>query len=100
MVGIRTDGLSPMQLGRLNAALEKRSRYSGEVRTLREHVATLRGEKREWDGMADWNRTKFNRMNAKEQAAYEAKLKARRYYSVDGWVVPKIVYDAVEGSEG
>ena len=95
MIIICTEGLTPMQLGRLNAALDKRWRFGDKIRTLRERVLGLRGEKREWDGMCDYNRLKFNRMSGKEQVAYEARLKARRYYTVDGFQVPKIVYDAV-----
>lgn len=97
MATINTANLTPMQLGRLNAALDKLARYDGEVRTLRAHIATLGGDKQEWSGMCDWSRSRFNAMNAKEQRAYEERLKARRYYTVDGWRVPKIVYDAVVG---
>lgn len=96
MATLNTETLNPMQLGRLNAALAKRARYSGEVRTLAEHLATLKGEKKEGDGMIDWNRTRFNRMNGAEQREYEARLKARRYFYVDGWQVPKIVWDVVQ----
>lgn len=98
MAKIITDGLTPMQLGRLNKSLAKLARYDGEVRSLRDHVATLKGVKTEFDGMVDWSRTRFNRMNGAQQAAYEASLRARRYFAVDGWTVPKIVYDAVEGT--
>jgi hypothetical protein len=98
MATIQTSNLSPMQLGRLNIALDKRYRFDGVVMTLREKIEASEGVKREWDGMADWSRTKFNRMSGAEQRAYEAKLKARRYYTVDGTVVPKIVHDAVVGT--
>ena len=96
MATINTTGLTPMQLGRLNVALDKRYRFDEDVRTLREHIATLKGEKREWDGMCDWSRTRFNRMSGDEQRRYEARLKARRYYTIDGFTVPNIVWDVVE----
>jgi hypothetical protein len=97
MARIITDNLTPMQIGRLNKALAKLYRIeSGEVVTLRTYVERADGIKREWDGMCDWSRSKFNRMTGKEQAAYEAMLKARRYYVIDGMIVPKIVYDACE----
>jgi hypothetical protein len=96
MATLNTSTLSAMQLGRVNAVLDKRARYDGEVRTLREHIATLKGEKREGDGMIDWNRRRFNAMRGDEQRAYEARLAARRYYYVDGWQVPKIIFDLVE----
>ena len=69
MATICTDGLSPMARGRLEKALEARARYDGVIRTLG------------------------------EQDAYEARLAARRYYYVDGWQVPKIVWDAVESGQ-
>lgn len=93
---IATDGLSPMQLGRLNASLDRVYRFETGTHTLREHLerAPTR-EKTESDGMIDWSRTRFNRMDARQQADYERRLKAKRYYFVDGIAVPKIVFDAV-----
>ena len=97
MARIITDNMTPMQIGRLNKALAKLYRIGGgEIVTLRTIVERADGVKREWDGMCDWSRSKFNRMTGKEQAAYEAMLKARRYYGIDGMIVPKIVYDACE----
>lgn len=91
-----TDKLSPMQLGRLNAALDKLYRFEDGVRTLRaqlERAPTL--EKSEGDGMIDWSRTRFNRMDGREQVEYERRLRAKRYYYLNGMQVPKIVHDAV-----
>lgn len=88
--------LSPMQLGRLNAALDKLYRFSDGVRSLRAEFDRAPAiEKSEGDGMIDWSRTKFNRMDYREQAAYEARLKAKRYYYVNSLQVPKIVFDAL-----
>lgn len=98
MAVIKTDNLSPMHLGRLNVALDRLYRFDGVVMTLREKIESSEGIKREWDGMAKWSQTKFNRMNGVEQRAYEAALKAKREYTVDGLVVPKIVHDAVVGT--
>lgn len=46
--------------------------------------------------MIDYSRRHFNRLAShKEQDAYIARLKAKRYFYVNGWVVPKLVYDAI-----
>ena len=96
---INTHGLSAMQVGRLNAALDKRVRIDGEVMTWRDYALTT-SSKRESDGMADYSRTRFNRMNGREQAAYMARLEAKRVFIlVDaegfGRAVPKVIFDAV-----
>ena len=96
-----TDNLTPMQLGRLEAALDKQYRYHCVVKLLRDHIATLAAEGplelSEGDGMIDYSRTHFNRLPSyKEQDAYIARLKAKRYFYVNGWVVPKLVYDAIK----
>jgi hypothetical protein len=61
-----TDGLSPMQSGRLKTALDKEYRYDGVVRTLRSHIEALAAagplELTEGDGMIDYSRTHFNRL--------------------------------------
>lgn len=95
-----TDSLSPMQSGRLKAALDKEYRYDGVVRTLRSHIEALVAtgplELTEGDGMIDYSRTHFNRLASyREQDAYIARLKAKRYFYVNGWVVPKLIYDAI-----
>lgn len=97
MSKIRTDNLTPMQAGRLNAALDKRYRWSdGAIKTLREFIE---GEasiaKQTGDGMIDFNRRRFNNMDGREQRAYEARLKAKRYFYLNNQQVPKIVFDAV-----
>jgi hypothetical protein len=97
MATINTANLTPMQLARTNAALDKLYRYSDGIRPLRAEIERGAGVKEEWDGGADYNRRKFNAMNHAEQRAYEAKLKAKRQYTVDGTIVPKLVYDAVVG---
>ena len=90
-----TDNLNPMNLARLNAALDKLYRWSDGVRSLRDQLnASDAIEKVVFDGACDWNRIKFNRMDAKQQRAYEAKLAARRYYTIGGVTVPKLVFDA------
>ncbi len=91
--------LSPLQAGRLNAALDRQYRFSDGVRTLRAHIERMAAvgplERSESDGSIDFNRHKFNRMDYRQQAAYEATLKARRYYFVNDLKVPKIVFDAI-----
>jgi hypothetical protein len=98
------DSLSPMARGRVEKALDKQFRFSDGVATLRaklekEHAARgLTFE--ESDGMIDYNRVKFNRMDQRQQSEYMAKLKAKRYYWAydpdgNGYQIPKIVFDVV-----
>ena len=98
---LNTDNLTPMQLGRLNTQLDKRYRYDDGVRTLRKHLEKLKAggplTKAVSDGMIDYNRRRFNAMSdGREQAAYMARLSARRHYWINGHKVPKVVYDAVD----
>lgn len=95
-----TEALSPMQCGRLNAALDKQCRFDGMVKSLRSHIEALAAagplELSNGDGMIDYSRTRFNRLAShKAQDAYIARLWAKRYFYVNGWVVPKLVYDAI-----
>lgn len=95
-----TANLTSMQRGRLNAALDKQYLYNGVVKTLRDHVVALAREGplelSESDGMIDYARSHFNRLpSQKDQGAYIARLKVRRYFYVNGWVVPKLVHDAL-----
>ena len=97
---IITEGLKPTQLGRLNAALDTRVRIDGTVTTWRAFIAAEVVSKRESDGMADYSRTRVNRMNGREQDAYMARLKAKRVFILSdaegyGRAVPKLIYDAV-----
>jgi len=81
---------------RTKAALDRLIRVDGKVMTYRQLIADATvADKSTFDGMIDWNRRKFNGMNAKEQRAYEARLKAKTYYAVRGVIVPKLVYDAI-----
>jgi len=48
------------------------------------------------DCMIDYSWTRFNRLAShKAQDTYIARLKAKRYFYGNGWVVPKLVYDAI-----
>lgn len=92
----KNESLSAMQAGRLSAALARPYRFSDGIRSLKAELERNPDKtKSESDGMIDWSRSKFNRMDGREQAAYEARLKAKRYYFVGGLAVPKIVFDAV-----
>lgn len=91
-----TEGLTPMQLGRLNKALDKPMRFDGVVMTLRQKLLALPVvTKGTSDGMIRYNRRHFNRLDYRGQAEYIAKLKAQRIYYLNDWEVPKVVYDAV-----
>lgn len=108
MAMIETDGLTPMQRGRLDKALDARVRIDGVVTTWRAFVATVTGEKQITDDSASYSRTRFNRMGYEEQAAYMARLASKRCYHLAKadpqygtvWIqVPKIIYDAVQREE-
>ena len=91
--------LSKANDARLAACLAKRYRFEGDaIMTLGAWLDLQRQagpvEKSEGDGMIDWSRTKFNRMDNRQQSDYEAGLRARKYYYLNGLVVPKIVFDA------
>lgn len=95
---IDTSGLTAMQAGRVNRALDKQFRTPDGIRSLREILEREPECRKEvTDGFCDWKRRAFNRMTAAEQRAYEARLAARRYYWVNDRSVPKIVYDVVVG---
>lgn len=84
---------------RLNSVLDKLVRYDGVVMTWRDLVGMMpeNPDKAINDGNIAWSRTRFNRMDGREQEAYEARLNAQRFYSLNSVLVPKIVFDAVEG---
>ncbi|MDB5552311.1 MAG: hypothetical protein JWL86_2295 [Rhizobium sp.] len=70
------------------------------IKSLRSHIEVLAAsgplELTEWDYMIDYSRRHLNRVAShKAQDAYIARLKAKRYFYVNGWVVPKLVYDAI-----
>jgi hypothetical protein len=96
MTTFNTADLSPMQLGRLNKALDRIYRFDGgEVKTLRAHLeAEPAIIKSEGDGLIDYSRNHFNSLDRRQQDAYMARLKAKRYYYLSNMQVPKIVYDA------
>jgi hypothetical protein len=94
-----TEALSPLQQGRLDATLDRQYRFDGFVKSLRSHIELLAAagplDLTEGDGMI-YSRRHFNRLASHNaQDAYIARLKARRYFYVNGWVVPKLVYDAI-----
>lgn len=99
-----TDGLTEMGKGRLRAALEKQYRFSDGIASLGEKISreSKAGPvtKSCSDGMIEWSRRRFNRMDGRQQAAYEERLKAKRLYFFNrhdgtGWKIPKIVFDAL-----
>jgi len=86
-----------MERGRVEKALDKVYRWDDGDYSLRQLIERFpQVSKAESDGMRNFNRARYNRMRSRdEQDAYEARLKARRYYYINGYEVPKIVYDAV-----
>lgn len=102
---IDDSALSPAMRARLQAALNKRFRYSDGIRTLGADIEArhARGEltgKKAHNGMMNYRRTRFNRMDGRQQADYMRRLEAQRLYFVEcadgiGRPVPKIVFDAL-----
>ncbi len=99
-----TSKLSAPNLARFNSAMDKLFRYKDGVRSLRAEIEARheRGElvdKNASDGMIDYSRTRFNRMDGREQADYMKRLEAKRYYWINdrdgaGSAIPKLAFDA------
>ena len=86
-----------MLLGRVNKALDKTYNFDGRICSMRDWIADLATiTKSESSGMCDFNRKHYNNLpGTDEQEAYEARLKAKRYYWINDVQVPKIVYDLI-----
>lgn len=105
MAQINTLGLTATQIGRLEQALEKQYNNGGQIQTMREMLAELpdHPDKEITDGMIDWNRRHFNRLDGRQQDDYMDRLKKKRKYCLRyadplmALMVPKIVFDAVPG---
>ena len=97
MSRINTEGLTPLQLGRLNRVLEKEWFYNGTIKTMRQIIdgKPPEAEKSSGDGMIDWKRRHFNSLDHKGQEAYEARLRAKRYFYFGETQIPKVVFDAI-----
>lgn len=100
----KIEGLKPIAAARVVAQLDKLTRRNGVVRTLRAHIeldaAAGPLELKESDGMIDYSRTKFNRcMSQRESDAYIARLKAKTYFWVNDWQVPKVVFDVLKAAQ-
>ena len=95
----KTDGLTPLQLGRLNAVLDKLWNHNGTVKTMRQIIEGKppEAEKQVCDGMIEWRRSHFNSLDHRGQDAYEARLKAKRLYFFGDTQVPKTVFDSIPG---
>jgi hypothetical protein len=98
----KISSLTPMQKGRLKKSLEKQYRYPEGVMSVKVFLSTLTIINKDiTDKMCNWNRSKYNNMDAREQDEYEAKLKAGRLYSVNlennqVYDIPKIVFDVLD----
>jgi hypothetical protein len=95
------EGLTPMQLGRVQKSLAKQFRFSSGIMTLQQWLECLAiTGKRATDSRCNWNRTKFNRMDQRQQDAYEKRLRDTPRYCVDygdnfSMDIPKIVFDVL-----
>lgn len=98
-----TSKFPPMRRARLDEQLDTLKRFSdGGTRTVRAELLRLAAAgplvRSIGDGMIDYNRIHFNRLQSvKAQREYEARLKAKRHYYINDWQVPKIVFDAIPG---
>lgn len=97
MSALQYNGLTPMQIGRLDKELDEKRRFEdGSIQTLRAWLSTQeRVIKSEDDGMIDYNRRHFNRLDYREQKEYMDRLKAKRHYWINGIKVSKTVYSAI-----
>ena len=101
---VSTPALSAANTARLNAALDKKYRFSHGVDTFRamiERGAFSRSELGQTPSV-QWNRRKFNRMDHRQQAEYQRKLDTMkpeyRLFNAGcphgSWTpVPKMVFD-------
>lgn len=99
------DGLTPMQLGRVQKSLAMQFRFNSGIMTLQQRLESLPiTSKRVTDSRCNWNRRKFNRMDQKQQDAYEKRLRDTPRYCVDHGDnftidIPKIVWDVLNVKE-
>ena len=89
----RTEALSPLQSGCLMVALDRHYRFDGVVKALRSHIEQSAEssplELSESDGMISYTRIRFNRMGSWQLTRrYIARLKAKRCFYVNDWVIP------------
>ena len=93
--------LTPMQKGRLDKVLAKEALYDGIRMTLKAFLESVELDaKKIVNGSSKWNKRAYNRMDAKQQNAYEKKLISARYYEVFFGAycveIPKILFDVLE----
>jgi len=89
------------QAGRINAQLDKLWNIRGKAMSMRQFIEENKNDLQltETDGMIDYSRTKFNRMDYKEQEKYMSMLKGRKYYFINDIKVAKLVYDFAKAFE-
>ena len=91
-------GLTPLQLAAFNKSAGKLFKFDGVVKCLLAQLETMGATSKETiNGLIDYNRHTFNRLDHKGQAAYMARLHARRIYVINapdhGTCVPKNMFD-------
>lgn len=96
--------LKPVESGKLSQSLNRKYNNNGKIQSMREMIESgdyVRKEKSE-QNKYEYSRTKYNRMDAKQQAEYEKKLKEKKisyrlYGKDDSFIeVPKTVFDAIK----
>ena len=100
----KMNALTPMNRGRVEKVLRKEYRRpNGNIVSLQDIIESgdyIRKEERE-EPKVNFNRIRYNRMNAREQDQYEEKLKEKKkvYYLVTAketyFQIPKIVYNVI-----
>lgn len=93
--------LTNIQIARLQKCLNVQYRYSDGIKTLKTHLESINAKgKKILNNMSKWNRSKYNKMDAREQREYEKKLEEGRNYNIcfnDGYLteINKTIYDAL-----
>lgn len=106
---LNLEGLSPMQVGRINKWCDTKVHYQGAIMTNFEVLisrlsSSAKVTKKCTNNEYKWNRRMFNKMGScKEQNEYEAKLKAGRsyfvYFGEYSAEIPKIIFDVLNVPE-
>lgn len=79
---------------RVENALAKKYNYHGATMSMQQIIEQVKPMVTcITDGMIDYSRTTFNRMDGREQAVYTKRLQDRRLYFVNDIKVPKVVHD-------
>lgn len=99
MAKINTLGMTANKIAMVEQLLHKCYKTDMGVLNLQQIIEKMPDtpKKEVIDGMIDYSRSRFNRLNGFDQKRYMDRLKSKRYYVVDGMIVPKTIFDAIPG---